>query len=87
MVRAVLIERQTSDCDVKYRIALSIQWKFHVHMTLNLVSFNKTLGCLLKTPLSESLVKSHDNNCYRQAALICFYFEFHGDLANTNIIS
>ena len=27
------------------------------------VSFNQTLGYLRKTPMSESLVKSHDNNC------------------------
>ena len=30
MVRAVLTERQTSDCDVRCRITFSFQWKFHV---------------------------------------------------------
>ena len=31
MVRAVLTERQTSDCDVKCRITFSFQWIFHVY--------------------------------------------------------
>ena len=31
IVRAVLTERQTSDCDVKCRITSSFQWKFYVY--------------------------------------------------------
>ena len=31
MVRAVLTERQTSDCDVRCRITFSFQWKFYVY--------------------------------------------------------
>ena len=31
IVRAVLTERQTSDCDIKCRITFSFQWKFHVY--------------------------------------------------------
>ena len=31
LVRAVLTERQTSDCDVKCRITFSFQWKVHVY--------------------------------------------------------
>ena len=31
MVRAVLTERQTSDCDVKCHITFSFQWNFHVY--------------------------------------------------------
>ena len=31
IVRAVLTERQTSDCDVKCRITFSFQWKFHIY--------------------------------------------------------
>ena len=27
----------------------------------------------ISVKIRESLVKSHDNKCYRQAALICFY--------------
>ena len=31
MVRAVLTERQTRDCDVKCHITFSFQWKFYVY--------------------------------------------------------
>ena len=32
-------------------------------MDRHIVPFNHTLGCLRKTPTSDSLVKSHDNVC------------------------
>ena len=31
IVRAVLTERQTSDCNIKCSITFSFQWKFHVY--------------------------------------------------------
>ena len=39
----ILTERQTSHCDVKYRITFSFHWKFHIQFVRQFVVVWKTL--------------------------------------------